>query len=123
MPLSFQSKNYGDIAFGFFNIESDMLLLENLYGDVVSDLCAGLVGGLDMDGDVAAAAETAEQVALGSEAGHVGQVGEDLLTYDFFQFLDPKLTGPLVADIGEELYAADDIEPHQEITIDYGEEP
>jgi len=26
----------------------DMLLLENLYGDVVSDLCAGLVGGLGM---------------------------------------------------------------------------
>jgi isocitrate dehydrogenase (NAD+) len=24
----------------------DMLLMENLYGDVVSDLCAGLVGGL-----------------------------------------------------------------------------
>jgi isocitrate dehydrogenase (NAD+) len=24
----------------------DMLLLENLYGDLVSDLCAGLVGGL-----------------------------------------------------------------------------
>ncbi len=29
MPLSFRSKNYGNIAFGFFNIESDMLLLEN----------------------------------------------------------------------------------------------
>jgi len=26
--------------------EYDMLLLENLYGDIVSDLCAGLVGGL-----------------------------------------------------------------------------
>ena len=26
--------------------QCDMLLLENLYGDVVSDLCAGLVGGL-----------------------------------------------------------------------------
>ena len=26
----------------------DMLLLENLYGDVVSDLCAGLVGGLGL---------------------------------------------------------------------------
>jgi isocitrate dehydrogenase (NAD+) len=26
----------------------DMLLLENLYGDIVSDLCAGLVGGLGM---------------------------------------------------------------------------
>ena len=24
----------------------DILLLENLYGDIVSDLCAGLVGGL-----------------------------------------------------------------------------
>ena len=26
--------------------KSDMLVLENLYGDIVSDLCAGLVGGL-----------------------------------------------------------------------------
>ena len=26
--------------------EWDILLLENLYGDIVSDLCAGLVGGL-----------------------------------------------------------------------------
>jgi len=29
MPLSFKSENHGNIAFGFFNIESDMLLLEN----------------------------------------------------------------------------------------------
>ena len=28
----------------------DMLLLENLYGDIVSDLCAGLVGGLGVCG-------------------------------------------------------------------------
>src|SRR5437899_7197682 len=26
----------------------DMLLMENLYGDIVSDLCAGLVGGLGL---------------------------------------------------------------------------
>jgi len=26
----------------------DVLLLENLYGDIVSDLCAGLVGGLGL---------------------------------------------------------------------------
>jgi len=26
----------------------DMMLLENLYGDIVSDLCAGLVGGLGL---------------------------------------------------------------------------
>ena len=29
MPLSFPSTNHGNIAFGFFNIESDMLLLEH----------------------------------------------------------------------------------------------
>ena len=26
----------------------DMLVLENLYGDIVSDLCAGLIGGLGL---------------------------------------------------------------------------
>ncbi|MBU1399391.1 MAG: hypothetical protein ABIJ52_10875 [Pseudomonadota bacterium] len=31
MPLSFRSENHGIIAFGFFNIESDMLLLQNLF--------------------------------------------------------------------------------------------
>ncbi len=31
MPLSFRSESHGDIAFGFFNIESDMLLLENFF--------------------------------------------------------------------------------------------
>jgi hypothetical protein len=31
MPLSFKSESHGNIAFGFFNIESDMLLLENYF--------------------------------------------------------------------------------------------
>ncbi len=31
MPLSFRSNTHGNIAFGFFNIESDMLLLENYF--------------------------------------------------------------------------------------------
>ena len=31
MPLTFRSLNHGNIAFGFFNIESDMLLLENYF--------------------------------------------------------------------------------------------
>ena len=31
MPLTFESINYGAIAFGFFNIESDMLLLEQYF--------------------------------------------------------------------------------------------
>ena len=38
----------------------DVLLLENLYGDIVSDLCAGLVGGLGM----APGANIGEKVAL-----------------------------------------------------------
>ena len=39
MPLQFESINYGLIAFGFFNIESDMLLLENnfIFADVFCD--------------------------------------------------------------------------------------
>ncbi len=31
MPLEFQSKNRGPIAFGFFNIDTDMLLLEHYF--------------------------------------------------------------------------------------------
>ena len=31
MPLEFQSLSHGPIAFGFFNIESDMLLLEHYF--------------------------------------------------------------------------------------------
>ena len=31
MPLAFESKSHGTIAFGFFNIESDMLLLEQYF--------------------------------------------------------------------------------------------
>lgn len=31
MPLAFPSVSHGEIAFGFFNIETDMLLLEHLF--------------------------------------------------------------------------------------------
>ena len=31
MPLAFESESHGTVAFGFFNIESDMLLLERLF--------------------------------------------------------------------------------------------
>jgi isocitrate dehydrogenase (NAD+) len=40
----------------------DMLLLENLYGDIVSDLCAGLVGGLGL--------------AAGANVGHTQAIFE-----------------------------------------------
>ena len=38
MPLAFQSVNHGSIAFGFFNIESDMLLLQQ-YFFFAEDFC------------------------------------------------------------------------------------
>ncbi len=41
MPLSFNSLSHGNIAFGFFNIESDMLLLENLFF-FADDFCRAL---------------------------------------------------------------------------------
>ncbi|MCX5812355.1 MAG: hypothetical protein NT178_07405 [Proteobacteria bacterium] len=31
MPLLFKSLNHGDVAFGFFNIETDMILLDNYF--------------------------------------------------------------------------------------------
>lgn len=42
MPLAFESLSHGTIAFGFFNIDSDMLLLEKyfLFG---SDFCEHIV--------------------------------------------------------------------------------
>jgi hypothetical protein len=38
MPLLFQSLNHGEVPFGFFNIETDMVLLSN-YFFFASDLC------------------------------------------------------------------------------------
>lgn len=41
MPLSFPSLSHGEIAFGFFNIESDMVLLNN-YFLFANDFCKHL---------------------------------------------------------------------------------
>lgn len=41
MPLSFDSVSHGTIAFGFFNIDSDMLLLEH-YFFFASDFCRNI---------------------------------------------------------------------------------
>lgn len=39
MPLSFSSLSHGEVAFGFFNIETDLLLLNN-YFLFANDFCA-----------------------------------------------------------------------------------
>ncbi len=41
MPLAFESLSHGTIAFGFFNIESDMLLLDR-YFLFAEDFCSTL---------------------------------------------------------------------------------
>ena len=52
MPLAFDSLSHGKIAFGFFNIETDLLLL-NRYFFFASDFCRCLVeaGSLSHEGD------------------------------------------------------------------------
>lgn len=42
MPLGFDSRSHGTLAFGFFHIETDMLLLQQLFF-FASDFCAALV--------------------------------------------------------------------------------
>jgi len=46
MPLAFDSLSHGEIAFGFFNIETDLLLL-NRYFFFASDFCRLLVEWVD----------------------------------------------------------------------------
>ncbi len=41
MPLAFESLSHGTIAFGFFNIETDLLLLEH-YFTFATDFCAAV---------------------------------------------------------------------------------
>ena len=59
MPLAFPSRSHGPIAFGFFNIEIDMLLLEHLFffADrfcravvALSESCASGIDGWRIDG-------------------------------------------------------------------------
>ena len=80
------AREYPDIAFEHMIVDNmcmqlvqkpelyDVLVLPNLYGDIISDLCAGLVGGLG----VAPGANIGTEVALfepihGSAPKHAGQ--------------------------------------------------
>jgi isocitrate dehydrogenase (NAD+) len=80
------AKGYSDIEFNDVIIDNlcmqlvrnplqfDVMVLPNLYGDIISDLCAGLVGGLG----VAPGANVGEEIAVfepthGSAPRHAGQ--------------------------------------------------
>ena len=64
MPLEFQSKSHGPIAFGFFNIETDMLLLDR-YFFFCTDFCRAL-----------------SEMAASPEAGKTGVALEGYLIAD-----------------------------------------
>lgn len=75
MPLAFDSISHGSIAFGFFNIESDMLLLDR-YFFFANEFC--------------------ENISKIAES-HVKDVSE--VYWDGYQISDPKDIGDLMAAI------------------------
>jgi isocitrate dehydrogenase (NAD+) len=77
----------------------DMLLLENLYGDIVSDLCAGFIGGLGM----APGANIGEQGAI-FEAVHGS--APDIAGKNLANPIALILSGALMLDYLGELEAA-----------------
>jgi hypothetical protein len=92
MPLAFQSLSHGQIAFGFFNIETDMLLLDihfffaDNFCRVVRDLARG---GSDAAVSVSLDAYTLEPHRIGNLIGSIhgidfsGFIGDVYRLYPF----------------------------------------
>jgi isocitrate dehydrogenase (NAD+) len=99
----------------------DILLLENLYGDIVSDLCAGFIGGLGM----APGANIGERVAV-FEAVHGS--APDLAGKNMANPMALILSGAMMLDHLEEGKAADRVRDAvyavlregQKLTVDLG---
>lgn len=93
MPLAFESTSHGRIAFGFFNIESDMLLLEH-YFLFATDFCRFISQAVASDpvGDTTAewgVFHIADRNAIGDLMGaihgirHTGFIGEVYRRFPF----------------------------------------
>ncbi len=93
MPLAFESVSHGQVAFGFFNIESDMLLLER-YFFFANDFCKLLsdMAGSNTDSGFEAAwpvYHIARLKDIGDLQGaihgtrHIGFIGETYRRYPF----------------------------------------
>jgi hypothetical protein len=70
MPLAFSSQSHGDIAFGFFNIDTDMLLLESLFF-FADDFCAAVLALDEHDTAELSGWRIAEPAAVGSLHGAI----------------------------------------------------
>jgi hypothetical protein len=91
MPLAFNSLSHGAVAFGFFNIDSDMLLLEQEFF-FAGDFCEAIVelaSSNDADGVEWSGYHIAHRADVGDLLGaihgvrHTGFIGE---TYKRFPF-------------------------------------
>jgi hypothetical protein len=82
MPLTFDSLSHGKIAFGFFNIETDLLLL-NRYFFFASDFCTSLIRAID------SGAEEWQTVVAGyiMEEDQVGNLMGAIHGFDFRGFI------------------------------------
>lgn len=71
MPLSFETVNQGVIAFGFFNIDSDMLLLDK-YFMFASDFCAWVIEWSKDSGDKDQ--ESSKEIFIIDETENIGNL-------------------------------------------------
>ncbi len=69
MPLSFDTKNHGEIAIGFFNIDTDMILIKN-YFCFASDLCGWISGWAAVDDDL----ETTVEIYVIKKPENIGNL-------------------------------------------------
>lgn len=91
MPLAFASKSHGTIAFGFFNIQTDMLLLEELFffADRFCRAVPPLLSGDDPQLTTSLQAWQIERGAIGDLHGaiagvnHSGFIGETYRRWPF----------------------------------------
>ena len=70
MPLEFESMSHGKIAFGFFNIETDMLLL-NDYLLFARDFCHDMIQAAENNHDVYEASWEVYQIENGADIGNL----------------------------------------------------
>jgi len=92
MPLEFESISHGKVAFGFFNIETDMILL-NYYFLFAQDFCRYIVQAAEKNDDTYKASWEVYPIEKGAEIGnlmgaihgidHTGFIGE---VYTLFPF-------------------------------------
>ena len=70
MPLQFESISHGPIAFGFFNIETDMILL-NQYFLFANDFCHHIIHSSENDKETYEAPWEVYPIEKGAEIGNL----------------------------------------------------